>query len=55
MIEKPNLRMKCILSSEDNGKTWTVSRIDYLTSAKTPYSKFDYEDSSQFQGTCLKA
>jgi hypothetical protein len=55
MKDKPNLRMKCVLSSEDNGKTWTVNRIDYLTSATTPHSKFEFEDSSQFEGTCLKA
>jgi len=52
--EKPNLKMKCALTSEDNGKTWTVERIDYLTSAKDAYAERDFESSTEFQNTTLE-
>ena len=34
---KTHLKMKCVMESSDNGLTWTISRVDYLTSGLTEY------------------
>ena len=50
---KPIKRMKCSLFSEDSGKTWIVEKVFYITSAETPYHKFDFEV-ADMQGVTLK-
>lgn len=50
-----HLKMKCVLTSENNGKTWIVERIDYLTSGETEHSKHHFiEESSLMNAKLVK-
>ena len=50
---KPIKRMKCSLFSDDNGKTWIVEKVFYITSAETPNHKFEFEE-AEMRGVILE-
>ena len=47
-------KMKGVIESEDDGETWYVYRIDYVTVADDPHGKFDFTEEHNFDSMVLK-
>jgi len=51
-----NLRMKCVLVSNDSGKTWTIIRTDYLVlSYKSGVGEGKFLKSDEYEGITLSS
>jgi hypothetical protein len=51
-----NLRMKCVLVSNDSGKTWTIIRTDYLVSPyKGGVGEGKFLKSDEYEGITLNS
>lgn len=49
-----DLKMKCVLRSDDGGETWFVDRIDHLTNPYTFRMREEYLEDDGFQGMKLQ-
>jgi hypothetical protein len=50
---KPCIKIKGIIMSEDNGKTWCLYRQDYISHANDAFGQFDFAQKS-LEGLSLK-
>ena len=51
-----HLKMKCVMESSDNGLTWKIERIDYLSEGLTEHHehKIVNSEASELKGITLK-
>lgn len=48
------IKLKGVLMSTDNGKTWFIFRQDYLTHSETDVGQFDFVEGVNLVGLPLK-
>jgi len=47
-------KLKAILASEDDGKTWNVTRIFYVSGTDDPFSQYQLEESKPYENMVLE-
>jgi hypothetical protein len=48
------VKLKATLHSEDQGKTWTISRVFYVSDADNPYADYQFIDSAELDTAVFK-